>query len=138
MYKLREEQINPMSCLCDQYSGCPFPNGVRDYCNVCFLFTKHNPEDNEKNFSIKHLIEKNIELVKDLQNYYIDIDNNDYEFKLNNKSVSFYSVVFSKESSIKPNLFFWRVLSVSSILFCCKNILFVAKYFYLLQIFYLL
>ena len=111
MYNLRKIQINPFSCLCYQYSGCPLPNSVKDYCNICSLFTKHNVEDNEKNFSIRHLIKKNIELVEDLKKYYINIDNSDYDFKLNGKSISFHSIVFSKTSSIKPALFFWCLFS---------------------------
>ena len=135
MYNLRKIQVNPFSCLCYQYSGCPLSNGVKDYCNICSLFTKHNVEDNEKNFSIRHLIKKNIELVKDLKEYYIDIDNCDYDFKLNGKSISFHNIVFSKTSSIKPALFFWCIFSVSNFLFVLKNILFYIKYFICFNIF---
>ena len=77
MYNIRKAQINPFYCLCDDYSGYPLPNGLRNYCDVCYLFPKHDVEDNEKAFSIKHLIDKNIELMADLKKFNVQIDNND-------------------------------------------------------------
>ena len=68
MYNIRKAIINPFQCKCDDYSGCCLPNGIRDCCDVCFLFTKHNPSDNENDFKIKNIIRKNIELVNDMEN----------------------------------------------------------------------
>ena len=108
MYNIRKAQINPFYCLCDDYSGCPFPNGLRNYCDVCYLFSKHDVEDNEKAFSNKHLIDKNIELMADFKKFNVQIDNNDYIFKFRNgNDVSFYEIIFSNETSIKFDTFYW-------------------------------
>ena len=108
MYNIRKAQINPFYCLCDQYSGCPLPNVLRNYCNVCYLFSKHDVEDNEKEYSIRHLVNKNIELVDDFRKFNVKIDNNDYIFKFRNgNDVSFYDIVFSNSLSIKLDTFYW-------------------------------
>ena len=108
MYNLRKAQINPFYCKCDDYYGCPFPNGIRDYCNICLLFSKHNVEDNEKNFSIKHLINKNIELMNDFKEYNVNIDNTDYHFKFRKErsDVSFKKIVFCNKLGLKYNAFY--------------------------------
>ena len=106
MYNIRKAQINPFYCLCDEYSGCPFPNGLRNYCNVCYLFSKHDFADNEKAFSVKHLINKNIELMDDFKKFNVEINNNDYVFKFRDVyDVSFYDIVFSNRLSIKFDTF---------------------------------
>ena len=108
MYNIRKAQINPFYCLCDEYSGCPFSNGLRNYCNVCYFFSKHDVEDNEKAFSIKHLIDKNIELMADFKKFNVQIDKNDYVFKFRNGyDVSFYDIVFSNRLNIKFDTFYW-------------------------------
>ena len=107
MYNIRKAQINPFYCLCDDYSGCPLPNGLRNYCNVCYLFLEHDVEDKEKAYSVKHLINKNIDLVADFDKCNVQIDNTDYQFKFRNGyDVSFYSIVFSKNTSIKYDTFY--------------------------------
>ena len=108
MYNIRKAQINPFYCLCDDYSGCPFSNGLRNYYNICYLFSQHDVEDNEKAFSIKHLIDKNIELMADFKKFNVQIDNNDYVFKFRNgNDVSFCDIVFSNRLSIKFDTFYW-------------------------------
>ena len=107
MYNISKAQINPFYCLCDEYSGCPLPNGLRNYCDVCYLFLEHDVEDNEKAFSVKHLINKNIDLVIDFKKYNVQIDNTDYQFKFRKGyDVSFYDIVFSKNTSIKYDTFY--------------------------------
>ena len=107
MYNIRKAQINPFYCNCDDYSGCPFPNGIRDYCEYCFLYSKHDVEDNEKAFNIKHLINKNIELMNDFKKYNVEIDNLDYHFKFRNGSeVSFKEIVFCNRFGINYNTFY--------------------------------
>ena len=108
MYNIRKAQINPFCCRCDDYSGCPLSNGIRDYCDVCSLFCKHDVEDYEKDFCIKNLINKNIELMNDFKKYNVDIDNSDYQFKFNKEGivVSFKEIVFCNKVGITYNIFY--------------------------------
>ena len=97
MYNLQKAVIDPFLCLCDKYSGCRKPNDVRDYCDICSLNIKHDPYENEKKYKIKHLIEKQIEMVDDFKKYNINIQIYDYVFKTFNRSseFSFYESVFN-------------------------------------------
>ena len=96
MYNLQKTIINPFECKCDDYSGCRFPNDLRDYCDVCYLNNKHNPFDNEKVYRIKDLINKNIKLVNDFKKYNVDIETGDYTFATFNRQemYSFWNSVF--------------------------------------------
>ena len=100
MYNIRKAIINPFQCKCDDYSGCCFANGVREYCDVCYLNKKHDPENFENVFKIRDIINKNIELINDMKKYDIQIDTGDYTFVTFNRleMFSFWSSVFSKES----------------------------------------
>ena len=109
MYNIRKAILNPFQCKCNDYSGCPLPNGVKDYCDVCYLFNKHNAEDNEGVFNIRDIINKNIELANDLKKCKVEIDTTDYTFVTFNRleMYSFYKSVFSKQSLfIKPDTFY--------------------------------
>ena len=109
MYNIRKAIINPFQCKCDDYCGCCLPNGIRDYCDVCFLFTKHNPSDNEHVFKIKDIIRKNIELVNDMKKYNIDIDTYDYQFVTFNRLEIYsfwFSVFYSERSFIRTDTFY--------------------------------
>ena len=72
---------------------------VKNYCDLCILFEKHNVADFEKVFKIKTIIKKNIELVNDIKESNIDIDNADYTFSTFNRleTYSFWNSIFSNE-----------------------------------------
>ena len=81
MYNLEKTVVDTYYCQCLKYSGCRKPNGVMDYCDICSLSIKHCPYDNEKNYRVKDLINKHIELVDDFTKYNPDIYVGDYESK---------------------------------------------------------
>ena len=100
MYNIRERSINPFSCMCDYYSGCPFPNGAKNYCEYCYLFCKFNLALHENNFSTKNLIKTNIKIVETFTNSNIEITNDDYVNTFLHEKYSFYESVFSKDSIV--------------------------------------
>ena len=100
MFNIREHSINPVGCMCDNYSGCPLPNGSKNYCEYCFLFCKFNVAEHENNFTTKNLIQTNIKLVKTFTNSNIDINNYDYINTFLKKKYSFRESLFSKDSII--------------------------------------
>ena len=78
MYNLFKETINGWNCQCHRFSGCEIKIGLKNYCALCSLSVKHDPFDNERDFKIKNIINKNIELVNDFKIYYnIEIDGKD-------------------------------------------------------------
>ena len=81
MYNLEKTVVDTYYCKCLEYSGCRKPNGVMDYCDICSLAIKHCPYDNEKNYRVKDLINKHIELVDDFKKYKPVIYVGDYESK---------------------------------------------------------
>ena len=97
-YNIREYSINPFGCECDLYSGCPLENGVKNYCQYCYLFCKFNVAVHENNFTVKNLIETNIKLIETFTNYNIDISNSNYVNTFFKKKYSFYESLFSKDS----------------------------------------
>ena len=105
MYNLLKESIYGWNCQCHRFSGCQRRIGVIDYCDLCSLNIKHNPFDNERDFKIKNIINKNNELVNDFKEYYnIEIDGSDYRTKTWQHffyEYSFYDSVFNDSIFIK-------------------------------------
>ena len=112
MYNLEKTVVDGYNCDCYNFSSCRKINGIRDYCDLCSLSVKHSPYENEKNYRIKHLIEKHLSLVNDFKEYkYVKIHVGDYSSKnINFKDGtylewSFYSYVF-ESLYIKKQTFF--------------------------------
>ena len=82
MYNLERTVVDTYYCECSKFSGCRKINGIMDYCDICSLSIKHCPYDNEKNYRIKHLIEKYISLINDFKKYNVDIYVGDYTSKI--------------------------------------------------------
>ena len=109
MYNLHKAVVFTYNCSCWKFSGCKRENGFLDYCDFCSLNIKHNPFDNEKNFKIKDIINKHIELIEDFKIYNIDIDNDDYTFKTWSPYhfiYSFYDSVFNDSLFINKKTFY--------------------------------
>ena len=100
MFNIREHSINPFGCMCDYYSGCPFPNGAKNYSEYCYLFCKFNVDVHQNNFTVKNLIETNIKLIETFTNSNIDISNDDYINTFLKKKYLFRESLFSKDSII--------------------------------------
>ena len=80
-----------------------------DYCDYFSLAVKHNPYDYEKDFKIKNLIDKHIELINDFKTYEIDITNEDFESKFWSPyfyKFSFYRSVFCESLFIDNKTFY--------------------------------
>ena len=112
MYNLEKTVVDGYNCECYHFSSCRKINGIRDYCDLCSLSVKHSPYENEKNYKIKHLIEKHLSLVNDFKEYkHVKIHVGDYCSKnINLKNVtysewSFYSYIF-ESLYIKKQTFF--------------------------------
>ena len=109
MYNLHKAVVGNYNCNCWKFSGCAKESGFLDYCNYCSLAIKHNPFDHDKDFKIKNLINKHIELIEDLKKYKIDIENDDYTTKMWSPYFyifSFYRSVFSDSLFIDKNTFY--------------------------------
>ena len=108
MYNLQKTVVDTYYCRCLEYSGCRKINQVMDYCDLCQLNIKHNPYDNEKDYKVKNLINKNIELTKDIKETNVCIYTGDYESKTFNSVFSifsFYDSVFNDSLFIKKDIF---------------------------------
>ena len=109
MYNLHKESLVYFYCECYKYSGCEHKNGLKNYCIRCSMEIKHNPFDYEKNYRIKNLIDKHIELINDFNEHNIDITNHDYVIKLfgpHFNELSFYDTVFKNSLFIKKDSFY--------------------------------
>ena len=111
IYNLERTIIDFWECDCDLFSGCRKPNGLRDYCHLCSLSIRHFSYLEEKNYEVKHLINKHIFLVNDFnENSHLNIRRGDYTEKSINfndgtqSEWSFYDYVF-KSSYLKHNTF---------------------------------
>ena len=81
-------------------------NGIRDYCNLCSLLVKNSPCENEKDYKIKHLIEKHLDLINEFKEYkHVKINTGDYYCKNKNSEWCFYSYVFESLYLKKQTLF---------------------------------
>ena len=82
MYNLEKTVVDNYNCECYHFSCCKKINGIRDYCDLCSLLVKHPPYENEKNYRIKHLIEKHLSLINDFKEYkHVKIHVGDYYSK---------------------------------------------------------
>ena len=106
MYNLEKTVIDNYDCQCHHFSGCRKMNGIRDYCDLCSLLVKNSPYENEKNYKIKHLIKKHLDLINDFKKYkHVKINTGDYYCKNKNSEWSFYSYVF-ESLYLKKKTFF--------------------------------
>ena len=109
MFNLHKAAISYYNCNCRKFSGCRKPNKIMDYCDYCSLAVKHNPYDYEKDYKIKNIIDKHIEMVKDFKKYNIDITNEDYTSKTWSPyfyEFSFYKSVFCESLFIDKKTFY--------------------------------
>ena len=107
MYNMEKTVVDTYYCCCFKYSGCKKINGVMHYCDLCQLNIKHNPYENEKDYKVKNLINKNIELTKDFKKYNVNIYTGDYISKSWNpvfSEWSFYDSVFNNSLFIKKKI----------------------------------
>ena len=108
MYNIHKEFSEGWNCECNKYYGCKTEAGFMDYCNLCQLDIKHFPCDYEKDYNIKNLINKNIELVEDLKTFDIKLINDDFKSKTWSPffyEYSFYNTVFNESLFIKYDTF---------------------------------
>ena len=104
MHILHRTVTNLCYCQCYKFSGCVKKSGFMDYCDMCSLEVKHNSYNHEKNYRIKNLIDKHIELINDFKENEICIHNIDYTFKIWGpyfNEYSFYDSVFQESLFIK-------------------------------------
>ena len=109
MYNLHKASTSTYNCECRKFSGCRKKNKLMDYCDYCSLAIKHNPFDYDKDFKIKNLIDKHIELIEDFKKYDIDITNEDYTTKVWSPYFylfSFYRSVFCDSLFIDKKTFY--------------------------------
>ena len=109
MFNLNKAAISTYYCNCNKYSGCRKPNKIMDYCDYCSLATKHNPYDHEKDYKIKNIINKHIEMVDDFKKYDIDVTNEDFRSKMWSPyfyEFSFYKSVFCDPLFINKKTFY--------------------------------
>ena len=109
MFNLHKAAISTYNCDCQKFSGCRKENKIMDYCDYFSLAVKHNPYDYEKDFKIKNLIDKHIELINDFKTYEIDITNEDFESKFWSPyfyKFSFYRSVFCESLFIDNKTFY--------------------------------
>ena len=109
MYNLHKESLISYYCRCYEYSGCVNENGLMNYCIRCSMEIEHNPFKYEKDYKIKNLINKHIELINDFNEHKLDISNDDYIIKLWGpyfNQLSFYESVFKESLFIKKDTFY--------------------------------
>ena len=109
MFNLHKSAVSTYNCECQKFRGCRKINKIMDYCDYCSLAVKHNPYDYEKDFKIKNIINKHIELIGDFKKYDIDITNKDYRSKVWSPyfyEFSFYRSVFCKSLFIDKKTFY--------------------------------
>ena len=108
MFNLQKAAISTYNCECDKFSGRK-SNEIMDYCDYCSLAIKHDPYNHEKDYKIKNIINKHIEMVADFKKYDINISNEDYRSKTWKPyfyEFSFYKSVFCESLFIDKKTFY--------------------------------